>query len=51
MNKDCPKCGQPAKEVIHAEQQRRKGWYCPACQHFDPAIGRERLLDRHSSRD
>ena len=38
----CPKCGKLAKEVIHAGNNTRKGWYCPDCKHFEKAIGRER---------
>jgi len=37
----CPKCKAPAKEVINAEQNIRRGWYCTACQHFEKAILRE----------
>ena len=40
----CEQCGAPAMEVIHAEKQIRKGWYCPLCQHFTRAIFRERVV-------
>ena len=43
--KPCPKCGHKAVEVINAGENVRKGWYCPHCKHFDPAIGRERVVD------
>jgi hypothetical protein len=28
--------------VFNAEADRLVGWYCKACKHFDPAIGREK---------
>ena len=40
----CPRCGAGAKEVIYAEKQIRRGWYCANCGKFEPAIGRERRL-------
>lgn len=40
----CPKCGQVAQQVIHAETSVRKGWYCAHCHHFEPAILRERRI-------
>lgn len=41
--KPCPKCGGTMEEVIHAELSVRQGWWCPACNHWDVAIGRERI--------
>ena len=38
----CPVCGNIAKEVINAGENRRVGWYCTHCSHFEKAIGRER---------
>jgi hypothetical protein len=56
MLKPCPRCKADAEElviVVKEEQGEikpckpwRKGWVCFECQHFDPAIGRERLVDR-----
>ena len=43
--KPCEKCGAEAQEVIHAERKIRRGWYCPACRHFDKAIFRETKTD------
>ncbi len=40
----CPKCGEKAKEVIHAEKNIRRGWYCTKCQHFEKALFRERKV-------
>jgi len=40
----CPNCQKTATEVINAETQTRKGWYCEHCEHFEPAIGRERQV-------
>jgi len=40
----CPKCRKEAQEVINAEQRIRKGWWCPACNHFENAIHRERKV-------
>jgi len=37
----CPQCLSPAAQVIYAAVNRRRGWYCPKCGHFKPAIGRE----------
>jgi len=42
---DCPNCGKPATDVIHAESNTRKGWYCDHCHHFETAIGRERIVN------
>ena len=40
--KECP-CGAVAEQVINAEEKKRVGWYCPACQRFEKAILRERV--------
>ena len=37
-------CGGVMVEVIYAANKSRTGWYCPACQAFDKAVGRERKL-------
>jgi hypothetical protein len=44
--KNCEKCGSHRnKTVRHAENgMKLKGWYCPVCQNFDSAIGREKKL-------
>jgi len=42
--KPCAACGKPATQVIHAETETRRGWYCPACGSFETAIGRERMV-------
>ena len=42
--KPCIKCNGAASEVIYAEKKLRSGWWCQACNTFDPAIGRERQL-------
>jgi len=42
--KPCEQCGMPAKQIIHATEGERQGWYCVPCKHFDKAIGRERKL-------
>lgn len=46
-DKDCPKCSWPLHEVwkvgeVPSQKFKLRGWYCPHCLHFDPAIGRER---------
>jgi len=41
----CPKCGKIAKQVILAEKNIRRGWYCDHCEHFEKAIFRERTLE------
>jgi hypothetical protein len=38
-------CGNTMKEVIHAQNKIRRGWYCTTCQKFEQSIGRERKLD------
>lgn len=43
------KCGGIAKEVIHAELNIRRGWYCP-CGIFVAAIGRERIVEGDRSK-
>ena len=40
----CSVCGHKATQVIYAERRVRKGWYCPACRHFTPAVLRERKI-------
>jgi|GEM_PF-2676917 len=40
----CGSCSAVAVEVIHAEKNVRRGWYCSQCKKFTPAIGRERLV-------
>ena len=37
----CPKCGEKAKEIIHAAENKRRGWYCESCHHFEKTILRE----------
>jgi hypothetical protein len=41
----CPQCAGKAAQVIYAERRVRKGWYCPACRHFTPAVLRERRIE------
>jgi hypothetical protein len=41
----CPKCGGPAEEIIYAEKNIRKGWYCKPCKFFIKAIFRERVVE------
>lgn len=39
----CDECNTQMEEVFHAQDDfRLKGWMCPSCFHFAPAIGRER---------
>jgi hypothetical protein len=40
----CGSCSSVSVEVIHAEKNVRRGWYCSQCKKFTPAIGRERLV-------
>lgn len=40
----CPACGKGAEEIINAEEEKRVGWWCPACNHFEKAILRERKV-------
>jgi hypothetical protein len=42
---NCAKCAAVATDVINAERKIRRGWYCAACGHMTPAIGRERKLE------
>ncbi len=44
--KPCPKCGEPAGQIINAAEQVRRGWWCTACGHFDDAVGRERIVEK-----
>jgi uncharacterized Zn finger protein len=40
----CPKCTNWAEEIIHAQEKKRVGWWCRACDHFEKAILRERKV-------
>ena len=40
----CPKCGNKAKEIIHAAENKRRGWYCESCKHYEIAILREKKV-------
>lgn len=42
----CPACGHQAQQAVYASQRLRRGWYCSKCRHFEPAIGRERKMDK-----
>ena len=44
-------CGSIAKEVIHAEANKRRGWYCAKCRVMIVAIGREHItgMKKHGS--
>lgn len=37
----CDDCNVQMDEVFYAEENRFRGWVCPACLTFAPAIGRE----------
>lgn len=37
----CPKCDATATEVINAQENIRRGWYCSICHYFEKAILRE----------
>ena len=37
------RCGSTMQQVINAEEQLRKGWYCFACKEWEQAILRERV--------
>lgn len=39
-------CGGKMAEVINAEKGYRVGWWCPKCNAWDKAIGRERITVR-----
>jgi len=41
----CPN-GHIAEQVIAAAEQCRRGWWCPVCNHWDPALYRERLIEK-----
>lgn len=45
--KVCDRCGKKtAEEVIEYLpnlDEKRKGWYCTSCFHWDRAIGREKV--------
>ena len=43
-SKPCEKCGATAQPVRTAEGLKLVGFYCPACRHYDKAIGREKRL-------
>jgi hypothetical protein len=36
-------CGNEQEEVIRAQDNTRVGWWCPKCNGFTKAIGRERV--------
>jgi hypothetical protein len=40
----CPKCAAKAEEIIHAEKNKRVGWWCRVCDHFEKTIFRERKV-------
>lgn len=41
----CDDCDTQMEEVFTAQENfKLKGWMCPSCLHFAPAIGRERLF-------
>jgi len=46
--KVCEKCGKKtAEEVIEYLpnlDEKRKGWYCTSCYHWDRAVGREKKV-------
>ena len=43
----CDDCDTQMEEVFTAQENMRlKGWMCPSCLHFVPAIGRERLFTK-----
>jgi|TARA_R110000850_G_scaffold40108_9_gene103473 transposase-like protein len=43
----CPKCGSSMGEVIHAEANTRKGWWCKECNHWITTTGREKFLQEN----
>jgi len=47
-------CGDTMKEVWKMTTDNGhpefRGWYCPTCQYFDSAIGRERRWTFHQGR-
>jgi hypothetical protein len=44
----CDDCDMQMEEVFTAQENMRlKGWMCPKCLHFAPAIGRERLFTQN----
>ena len=50
----CDDCDTQMEEVFTAQENMRlKGWMCPVCLNFAPAIGRERKwqLDDKEKRD
>lgn len=47
----CPGCRHQAQEVIYASINQRRGWFCKCCGMFEPAIGRERLLETKEKSD
>ena len=38
----CPKCKSKAEEIILASENKRVGWWCRTCNHFQKAILREK---------
>lgn len=51
----CDDCDTQMEEVFTAQENMRlKGWMCPSCLHFAPAIGRERgftIEDKAKTKD
>jgi len=43
LSKKVCDCGAIAKEVIYAEANKRRGWYCASCRVIIKAIGREHI--------
>lgn len=46
--KVCVWCHTPHPDPVHSFVDNPRGvlrgWYCPSCEKFDPAIGRERQI-------
>ena len=40
----CPECKSKAEEIILASENKRVGWWCRTCNHFQKAILRERTV-------
>ena len=40
----CPKCKNKAEEIILASENKRVGWRCRVCHHFEKAVLRERKV-------
>jgi len=41
---NCLKCGATSEQVLNIETQKRVGWYCLECEHFEKAILRETTI-------